>query len=43
MNPDVGSGVIDGGWFFVNASYTLTWVVLIGYTLSLWYRHREED
>ena len=44
MTPgDVGSGIVDGGWTFVTAAYVLTWVMLIGYTLSLWIRSREEE
>ncbi|MBI2340794.1 MAG: CcmD family protein [Deltaproteobacteria bacterium] len=32
--------MIQGGWEYVVAAYTITWVVLGGYALSLWVRHR---
>ncbi len=32
--------MITGGWGYVAAAYLLTWVVLIGYGLSLWRRFR---
>ena len=36
MNPaDVGSGVVSGGSEYVWAAYVLSWVVLVGYALSL--------
>lgn len=39
MNPsDVGSGIVNGGQTFVWASYALSWVLLVGYTVSLWLR-----
>jgi hypothetical protein len=41
MNPStVGAGVVDGGWFYVFASYALCWLVFAGYPLSLWFRRR---
>ncbi|MCB9682720.1 MAG: hypothetical protein H6733_14740 [Alphaproteobacteria bacterium] len=39
MTPEtVGSGVIQGGWEYIYAAYALSWVMLIGYTASLWFR-----
>ena len=29
---------VTGGWGYVIAAYTLTWVFLIGYAVSLWIR-----
>lgn len=44
MTPaDVGSGMIDGGWIYVQAAYALCWITLSGYALSLWLRARPED
>ena len=36
------SGVIQGGWEFVVAAYSVTAVVLIGYALSIHVRYRAE-
>ncbi len=36
------SGVILGGWGFVVAAYTVTTLVLTGYTVSVLLRHRLE-
>jgi hypothetical protein len=36
------SGVVLGGWEFVAAAYTVTALVLGGYTLSVLLRHRAE-
>ena len=35
-------GVIEGGWEFVIAAYTVSAVVLIGYTASVYMRYRKE-
>jgi len=35
-------GVVEGGWEFVIAAYTVTALVLGGYTLSLHRRYRAE-
>lgn len=41
MSPEeVGSGVVTGGWSYVTAAYTFTWIVLAGYTASLMIRAR---
>jgi len=32
------AGVIVDGWNFVWAAYGITWVFLIGYAASLWFR-----
>ncbi len=37
MNPE---GVIEGGWSWVIAVYTITWAVWTLYALSLWIRSR---
>jgi hypothetical protein len=36
------SGVIHGGWVFVNAAYIVTAIVLIGYAASVVLRYRAE-
>ena len=36
------SGVIQGGWGFVVAAYSVSAVVLLGYALSIFLRYREE-
>jgi heme exporter protein D len=36
------SGVVAGGWGFVTAAYTVTVLVLLGYTVSVLLRHRIE-
>lgn len=36
------TGVIEGGWEYVWASYVTTWVFVVGYAGSLWIRSREE-
>jgi hypothetical protein len=36
------SGVIQGGWEFVVAAYSVTAVVLIGYAISIHIRYRAE-
>jgi hypothetical protein len=38
----VGSGRIQGGWGYVVASYVLTYVALVLYTLSLWLRRKAQ-
>jgi len=40
--PDVGTGVIDGGWNYVMQAYAVCWIMLGGYALSLWLRFRGE-
>lgn len=41
MTPEeVGSGMVSGGWTYVTASYVLTWTLLTGYAVSLWWRSR---
>lgn len=34
------TGSIVGGWGFVWAAYAVVWTGLIGYSASLWLRHR---
>ncbi len=34
-------GVIVGGWNFVLAAYSVTFVVLIGHFVSMWRRERQ--
>ena len=42
MTPqEVGSGVIQGGWGYVQLAYAMSWTVFIGYTISLWLRSSE--
>lgn len=36
-------GVIVGGWEYVWASFIMTWVVLAGYGVSLWWRTQKEN
>jgi hypothetical protein len=36
------SGVIQGGWEFVVAAYSVTAVALIGYAISIHLRYRAE-
>ena len=36
------SGVVTGGWGFVTAAYTVTVLVLLGYTVSVLLRYRIE-
>jgi hypothetical protein len=36
------SGVIEGGWGFVVAAYSVTFVVLLGYAFSVHRRYRAE-
>ncbi len=39
MSPEeVGSGIVTGGWEYVYAAYAVSWIALIGYTVSLWLR-----
>lgn len=41
MTPEqVGAGIVTGGWTFVTVSYALSWVLLVGYAASLWWRGR---
>ena len=37
-----GQGVVQGGWEFVTAAYTLTAVILLAYTASVIARYRSE-
>lgn len=39
MNPEVGSGVLSGGWEYVTLAYVITWATFIGYAVSLWARN----
>lgn len=39
---DVGMGVVQGGWGYVWTVYGATWLVLVGYMVSLWGRTRAE-
>ncbi len=36
-------GVIQGGWEFVVAAYSVTAVVLLGYVVSVYLRYRNEQ
>lgn len=36
------TGVIAGHMEYVWAAYVIYWLILSGYALSLWLRHREE-
>jgi hypothetical protein len=36
-------GVIEGGWEFVTAAYSITALVLIGYAASVLLRYRSES
>ena len=40
MPADVGSGVIHGGWGYVAAAYSIFWVGISLYTVSLIVRAR---
>ncbi len=37
-----GTGVIEGGWGFVVAAYSVSAIVLIGYTVWIHIRYRAE-
>lgn len=37
-----GAGVLQGGWEFVAAAYTVSAVILVGYALSVIVRYRAE-
>ena len=37
---EIGRGVLQGGWGYVWTVYGATWLVLLGYMLSLWVRTR---
>lgn len=37
------SGVIEGGWEYVQAAYSVTAVILLGYAASLIARYRAEQ
>ena len=44
MTPgDVGSGVVTEGWNFVWMAYVACWIVLTGYTASLWARSTPKE
>ena len=30
-----GTGVLEGGWSYINAAYIATWLFLVGYAVSL--------
>lgn len=36
----VGLGVLEGGWEYVYMAYAVTWIVIIGYSASIWSRGR---
>jgi hypothetical protein len=36
------TGMIQGGWGYVTASYVITWLFFVGYAASLATRSREE-
>lgn len=36
-----GGGMVQGGWGYVMAAYTATWIAFLGYAASLWIRGRE--
>jgi hypothetical protein len=36
------TGMIQGGWGYVIASFTVTWLFFIGYAASLYGRSKEE-
>jgi hypothetical protein len=42
MTPAAGVGVIQGGWGFVVAAYSVSAVVLLGYAISVHSRYRAE-
>ena len=37
------SGVVKGGWEFVTAAYVVSLVILAGYAVSVFVRHRAES
>ena len=39
MNPP--DGVIEGNWEYIIAAYSVTWVFLLGYAVSLWTRRKK--
>jgi CcmD family protein len=41
MNPPMG--MIQGGWPYVVAAYSITWLTLLGYGASLWWRRRQAE
>lgn len=43
MSLIAATGVLVGGWEYVIAAYVATWVFLLGYQCSLWWRKRQED
>ena len=36
-------GVIEGGWGYVAVAYGISWVVWVGYIVSLWRRGRADS
>lgn len=36
-------GVIRGGWEYVIAAYAITWLVLVGYAVNLYFRRRAAE
>jgi len=36
------AGMVQGGWSYVVAAYTATWIFVLGYAASLWLRGREQ-
>ena len=40
---EVGQGVITGGWDYVIAAYSISWVVFIFYTVNVILRARREE
>lgn len=40
MIPFASMGMVVGGWEYVWSAYGITWAVLAGYALSIWWRRR---
>lgn len=40
LQESAASGVIEGGWAYIWGAYSVTWVLLLGYALSLVLRSR---
>jgi len=38
VQPSAATGVIDGGWPYIWGAYSVTWVLLAGYAVSLFAR-----
>jgi len=37
------NGVVEGGWAYVIAAYSITWAAWAVYGVSLWLRNRQES